>query len=208
MRIRSRTSVIVGLALVASLLISLAIGAWLLSRASAGLTQDQLAAPSTGTPDAGSSQSPAVPAAVVLPNPRLTPGIASSDVTPANTAATICVSGYTSGRRHDDGRTVRPPESYTSALKRQQIAQYGYADTNLADYEEDHLIPLELGGDGYAAGNLWPEPYAGAGAHVKDQLENRLRVLVCDGQLGLRVAQEAIAINWYAAYQRYVSAST
>jgi hypothetical protein len=71
-----------------------------------------------------------------------------------------------------------------------------------------HLIPLELGGDGYAAGNLWPEPYASAGAPVKDQLENRLRLLVCDGRQGLRVVQEAIAANWYAAYQRYVSAST
>src|ERR1700720_783259 len=124
MRIRSPASVIVGLALVASLLVSVAIGAWLLSRAPAGLTQDQLAAPSTAAPDAGSSQSPAGPASVVLPNPRLTPGIASGDVTPADVAVTICVSGYTSGRRHDDGRTVRPPESYTSALKRQQIAQY------------------------------------------------------------------------------------
>jgi hypothetical protein len=70
-----------------------------------------------------------------------------------------------------------------------------------------HLMPVELGGDGYAAGNLWPEPYAGAGAHVKDQLENRLRALVCAGRLGLGVAQEAIATNGYAAYQRYVSAS-
>jgi hypothetical protein len=140
----------------------------------------------------------------VLPNPVLTPGMASADVTPATIGSTICVAGYTAGRRHDDGRTVRPPESYTRALKRQQIAQYGYADTNLADYEEDHLIPLELGGDGYAAGNLWPEPYAGTGARVKDTLENRLKVLVCGRQLGLREAQQAIATNWFAAYQHYV----
>jgi hypothetical protein len=99
---------------------------------------------------------------------------------------------------------VRPPSSYTTALKRAQIAQYGYADTWLADYEEDHLIPLELGGDGYAAGNLWPEPYAGsAGARAKDRLENALHRLVCDGQLGLRAAQQAIASNWYTAYQIY-----
>jgi hypothetical protein len=130
--------------------------------------------------------------------------MASADVTPATIGSTICVSGYTAGRRHDDGRTVRPPESYTEALKRQQIAQYGYADTQLADYEEDHLIPLELGGDGYAAGNLWPEPYAGTGARVKDTLENRLKLLVCGGQLGLRAAQQAIATNWFAAYRHYV----
>jgi hypothetical protein len=141
---------------------------------------------------------------VVLPNPRLTPGAASADVTPGTISTTICVTGYTAGRRHDDGRTVRPPESYTEPLKQQQIVQYGYADTNSGDYEEDHLIPLELGGDGYAAANLWPEPYTGTGARVKDALENRLKVLVCDGQLDLRAAQAAIAKNWYAAYQRYV----
>ncbi len=167
-----------------------------------------------GTPSAETSSSPglassstsATPAAAaVLPNPALTPGVASADVTPADISSTICVAGYTSGRRHDDGRTVRPPEAYTEALKKRQIAQYGYADANPADYEEDHLIPLELGGDGYAAGNLWPEPYAGTGAHVKDQVENRLRVLVCAGTLDLRVAQQAIATNWYAAYERYVA---
>ena len=99
---------------------------------------------------------------------------------------------------------MRPPSSFTTTLKREQIAQYGYADTRLGDYEEDHLIPLELGGDGYAPGNLWPEPYAGtAGARVKDKVENALHRLVCDGQLGLRAAQNAIATNWYAAYQIY-----
>jgi len=41
---------------------------------------------------------------------------------------------------------VRPPTSYTNALKVKQIADYGYSDTSTADYEEDHFIPLELGG--------------------------------------------------------------
>ena len=125
-------------------------------------------------------------------------------MTPANVKSTICLVGYTSGRRHDDGQTVRPPESYANALKRQQIAEYGYVDTKLADYEEDHLIPVEVGGDGYAPGNLWPEPYSGTGARAKDQLENRLHQLICSGQLGLRDAQQAIAQNWYATYLQYV----
>lgn len=169
------------------------------SLASSAASEARAAASSSSNPTP--SAEPSAPVGVVLPNPVLTPGMASADVTPATIGSTICVAGYTAGRRHDDGRTVRPPESYTEALKRQQIAQYGYADTHLADYEEDHLIPLELGGDGYAAANLWPEPYAGTGARVKDTLENRLKVLVCDGQLELRAAQQA---NWYAAYQRYV----
>jgi hypothetical protein len=43
-------------------------------------------------------------------------------------------------------RKVRPPTSYTNALKTQGIIDYGYADKSLSSYEEDHDIPLELGG--------------------------------------------------------------
>ena len=72
------------------------------------------------------------------------------DVTQDTIDSTICVSGWTA--------TVRPPASYTTALKIQQIADYGYTDTSTADYEEDHFIPLELGGSPTDPGNLWPEP--------------------------------------------------
>jgi hypothetical protein len=71
-------------------------------------------------------------------SPRATPGFADPRVTQANIQTTICVSGYTA--------KVRPLSLYTRLLKQRQIKEYGYVDTNLADYEEDHLIPLELGG--------------------------------------------------------------
>jgi hypothetical protein len=104
-----------------------------------------------------------------VPDPRLTPGAVNPAVTPANLRKTICAKGWTA--------TVRPASSYTTALKRQQIAQYGYTDTALAHYEEDHLVSLELGGDPRDPANLWPEPYSATlpdgtpvGARVKDQL--------------------------------------
>src|SRR5436305_1090095 len=77
---------------------------------------------------------------VVLPNHRLTPGAVNPSVTQATIGATICRTGYT--------KTIRPSSSYTTALKRAQLAS-GYAfhgDVNTSDYEEDHLISLELGG--------------------------------------------------------------
>jgi hypothetical protein len=193
--------------------VAIAILASLLIVGAAALAVVSLEPPRPGQTDAVGSPkstpsalgtSPAASSGATLPIARLTPGVVSADVGPDNLKSTICVVGYTSGRRHDDGRTVRPPESYTNALKRQQIAEYGYVDTKLGDYEEDHLIPLEVGGDGYAPGNLWPEPYSGTGARVKDQIENRLHQLVCSGQLGLRAAQQAIAQNWFAAYLHYV----
>jgi hypothetical protein len=106
---------------------------------------------------------------------------------------------------------VRPPSSYTTGLKRTQIVEYGYADTSLADYEEDHLIPLEIGGAPRAAANLWPEPYTvslpdgtAVGARVKDRLENALHALVCKGSMSLARAQQLIRVHWIAAWRTYV----
>jgi hypothetical protein len=126
-----------------------------------------------------------------LPDARCTPGVRYSKVTQANIGRTICKSGWTS--------TVRPPESYTEKLKRQQIVEYGYRDKRLHDYEEDHLIPLELGGSPRAAKNLWPEFDGGHIPNPKDKVENALKHAVCDGQVSLRAAQRAIATNWLTA---------
>jgi hypothetical protein len=133
------------------------------------------------------------------PDRALTPGAANPAVTSATIHRTICVSGWTA--------TVRPPTSYTNSLMRRQIAAYGYSDTSLADYEEDHLIPLELGGAPSNPANLWPEPYVVSladgspdGARVKDKLENKLKKLVCTGSLALRAAQHEIATDWVDAW--------
>jgi hypothetical protein len=40
---------------------------------------------------------------------------------------------------------------------------------------------------------------------MKDCLEDRLHALVCAGQMPLDEAQRAIAEDWIAAYQRYVT---
>jgi hypothetical protein len=134
----------------------------------------------------------------ILPNRALTPGATNPAVTPSTIHATICLTGYT--------KTVRPSSSYTTGLKRTQLAA-GYTfhgDLSTSDYEEDHLISLELGGSPSSVKNLWPEPYAASeGARVKDKVENRLHDLVCSGEISLRTAQTAIATNWWSAYQRY-----
>jgi hypothetical protein len=113
-------------------------------------------------------------------------------VTQENITTTICVRGYT--------KTVRPPATYTHDLKVRQIAEYGYADTSLASYEEDHLIPLELGGHPSDPKNLWPQPRAGDyPAGKKDLVENALHAKVCAGVMTLAAAQTAIATNWATA---------
>ncbi len=127
-----------------------------------------------------------------LPDPVCTPGVADPRVTQDDILTTICVSGYTT--------KVRPSSAYTDALKVQQIKSYGYTDTSLADYEEDHLIPLELGGHATDPKNLWPEPRSGIySATKKDGVENSLHSRVCSGLMTLLVAQASIATNWEAA---------
>ena len=149
------------------------------------------------TPTTAAPVAPAKPAYVpaqsgVLPDHSRTPGAIDPAVTQANIGSTICrAGGYTS--------SVRPSESYTNALKREQLAS-GYAyrgDMNPADYEEDHLISLEIGGAPSNPLNLWPEPYAGTdGSRTKDVVENELHKEVCDGAISLATAQHEIATNW------------
>jgi hypothetical protein len=165
----------------------------------------------------------AVPA-IAVPNPQLFPGATNPDITPENISENICKKGWTT-------KPIRPPASYTTALKRVQLKSLGDTtpnplppvptnsgkstkpdlskcvehSSNVACYEEDHLISLELGGDPRSPDNLWPEPWFGPwNAHVKDTLENRLHGMVCAGEIPLRDAQQAIATDWVAAYRTYV----
>jgi hypothetical protein len=133
------------------------------------------------------------------PDPRLTPGALDPNVTQDDIGVTICVVGWTD--------TIRPSVSYTDSLKVEQIAQYGYNDTNPADYEEDHLVPLELGGAPTDPRNLWPEPLTASlpdgrdtGAAAKDTFENQLAREVCAGTMTLAQAQAETGAQWVHFY--------
>jgi hypothetical protein len=142
---------------------------------------------------------PAALAQTSMP-PAWAVGAVDPRVTQSNIYQTICVPGY--------ARTVRPSYHYTSNLKHRQIAANRYPG-GMRAYEEDHLVPLELGGDPTALANLWPEPWNpsdGWGAERKDELENKLHQLVCSGHVSLASAQHAFKSDWIAAYVRYVGA--
>jgi hypothetical protein len=114
----------------------------------------------------------------VLASSTRTPGVLNAEVTQSTIVSTICKHGWTA--------TVRPPTSYTSALKTRQMAEYGEAGSPTG-YQEDHLISLELGGDPTDPRNLWPEPYPRASQ--VDRIENDLNAQVCSGALSLADAQ-------------------
>jgi hypothetical protein len=115
---------------------------------------------------------------VVRASWTLTPGVINPAVSQSNIASTVCRHGWT--------RTIRPPVSYTNALKVKGLRRYRLRGPPSA-FQEDHLISLELGGDPVDPRNLWPEPYPRASA--VDQIENDLNHRVCTGSLSLADAQ-------------------
>jgi hypothetical protein len=124
------------------------------------------------------------------------PGATNPDVTQDNIQTTICKSGFTG--------TIRPSVSYTNKLKKEQMQKYNLPGKP-SDYEEDHLISLEIGGSPTDPNNLWPETYAGEwGARKKDRIENKLHKMVCSNDISLRDAQIAISTNWIDAYKKYI----
>jgi hypothetical protein len=128
-----------------------------------------------------------------LPDLTCTPGALNPDVTPSTINTTICVGGYSG--------SIRPSSSFTNKLKAKQMIDYGRVGT-LADYEEDHMINLSLGGSPTSPKNLWPQARsgdAGTTAGDKDAVEFKLYRAVCDGKAGLREAQRALLNDWKTA---------
>jgi hypothetical protein len=134
----------------------------------------------------------------IYPKLNLTMGFPNPDINQENIKNNIC-------NPHWSTKSIRPPSSYTTALKVKQFVSYGYTDKNTKDYEEDHLISLELGGDPKDERNLWPEPYSASipdgGARAKDKVENFLHAQVCSGAMTLEAAQKEIVQDWYKVYK-------
>lgn len=130
--------------------------------------------------------------AIVYPDPSLTPGsIRTTDV------AMICGTGTSQFRHWDRERSDLI------------FARYGIAPADRIQYTLDHLVPLEIGGAD-TIDNIWPEPRRSLAGEWddtrKDELERRLGVLVCNGELDVREAQREIAEDWTEAYRRFVRA--
>ncbi|MFI6662305.1 hypothetical protein ACIBL8_43125 [Streptomyces sp. NPDC050523] len=139
----------------------------------------------SGTITHGSLHLVATSAATRTPVPTTPVGpfrALNPDVTQSTIHSTICVPGWTA--------TIRPPVDETEHLKRQQLAASSTADKNPSHYEEDHIVPLELGGAPSDPANLRPVPLSQA--RTDDRMENSLHRAVCDGSVTLTAAQSQI----------------
>jgi hypothetical protein len=122
----------------------------------------------------------------LVPNAALTPGAVEA-VTMGDVCAVV-------------GPTERRPPL---SVQRAVFHEYGMDGAPPLEYEVDHLITPALGGTDDIR-NLWPESYSSEwNAHVKDDLEDRLHELVCQGRLDLSTAQRDMATNWISAYKKY-----
>jgi hypothetical protein len=128
----------------------------------------------------------------VFPNRALTPGAARSVE-----QKDVCAAA-------DNDPAWLIPASVQQVVLR----EYGITGSQAKDYQLDYLIPPALGGTPDIQ-NVWPEPYSSPGwnAHVKDELENRLRQLVCEGKISLPEAQREISGDWTKAYKKYFHTS-
>jgi hypothetical protein len=124
------------------------------------------------------------------PRPKLTPGAVRMV-----TAAEVCSAGP---EQHRDTLVI------PASVKEEVFREYGMSAARPQNFEVDFLITPELGGSNDIR-NLWPEPYRAPvwNAHVKDQLEVKLREMVCNGQIDLATAQHDIAADWILAYKKY-----
>jgi hypothetical protein len=127
-----------------------------------------------------------------LPDSNCTPGEANPRVSQSNIQSTICVPGWSKNERD-----TYAPRTYTDPLKTELMKSYGLDPASRANYELDHLIAIEDGGDPRSVNNLWPEPYdIQENAHIKDAFENYLHRQVCNGSISLSDAQSELSQDW------------
>ncbi len=114
------------------------------------------------------------------------------------TTEELCERGYT--------KKVR---AVNTRLKKQVFKNYGVVRGHFREYEVDHIISLELGGDN-SIDNLFPQPYEvylkvngkdmRMGAREKDVVETNLHKKICRGEMSPKQAQEIITTNWVGYY--------
>jgi len=113
------------------------------------------------------------------------PGSVNLEVTQGNIHDTICNPAWMA--------RVRPPTSYTTPIKREEMARYGLTDS-MNHYRLDHIVALEIGGHPKDPRNLYPQPVAQSVA--KDRLERQLHADVCAGRVLLVDAQDRMELIW------------
>lgn len=129
----------------------------------------------------------------LLPDRSVTPGAVNPAIVADPSGKSIIVDGV-EANICAKGFTTDPYKKTTEAMKHQVCEKYGEKDClNPSKGEINHLIPLEIAGKD-AINNLWWQPQPDY--HVKNQLEDKLKSMVCSGKISLNQAQSCMLHNW------------
>jgi len=123
--------------------------------------------------------------------PKSVPGAINPDVTQANIMQTVCVPNWS--------LSVRPPTSYTNALKLSMLKALGLPGT-ISVYEGDHRVEIAGGGAPRDPRNIWDQPMDEA--RLKDRLEAFEHRQLCSGKISLKDEQAIFLGNFWKAYDQ------
>lgn len=133
-----------------------------------------------------------------LPDPALTPGA----IDPA--ATDLCQPGAATDARGVSDATESEVKRRYGVGGVRAMWPVSWVPMARHTYSIDHLIPTCLGGDSSLV-NLWPAPNQGRWSRKqKDRLDRTICGFVCGGRVNREEAQSAIALNWIAAYLKWV----
>lgn len=128
-----------------------------------------------------------------FPDLKLTPGALNPEVTQDNIKDTVCLAEWR--------QKIQPPASYLDELKATQMKAL-HLEGAPSDYQEDHLVPLCVGGHPTDPRNLWPQRVEGDwNVKVKDQFETAVCTRLCRGELTLEAGRAMfLEPDWREAY--------
>jgi hypothetical protein len=120
-------------------------------------------------------------------------------VTPATIQATICQPYYADRERF--------PLEQEMQIKGRLLQAQGVPQHDAPDFSLERRVPVVLGGNPAAQDNFELRRWSGKdGARRRARVAVKLKDAVCNGKIGLRAAQAAIAGDWQGAFKRYVHA--
>ena len=130
------------------------------------------------------------------PNNKATPGVANPKVTQRNIKRTICSDTWV--------KSQRPSAKYLDEQKARQLKGGKYGSTDPTIFEEDHRIPIEVGGHPRDPKNLWPESTTVRwNAFVKNKLETYVQTEICAGHMKLADGRAIFQRDWTDVFRLY-----
>ncbi len=131
-----------------------------------------------------------------LPNNAATPGVVNHKVKAGTIKQTICRPSWVKSAQ---------PSARTLASQKSRLVKHARYGADVAkNFDVDHRIPIEVGGDARDPKNLWLQPLnIQWNALVKNKLETYVQTEVCAGRMKLADGQAIFQRDWVDVFRLY-----